>query len=175
MFTLLSLINNLSIPCSSLFYLNNTQSDTSLITVSPLKEYIHTELCVEEKQKNQNKIIQKYSLIYTEWIMRWHNHKQPNGIRVGRLLIDENFWVVLFHTNIKARRHYGTHFVNGGVCEWCTFISKMLTDLRELLQRLVLSYATRRRTLPTAMFPQQLSSWHALQWRPNSNHNCILI
>lgn len=169
MFTLLSLINNLSIPCSSLFYLNNTQSDTSLITVSPWRNtHTHTELCVEEKQKNQNKIIQKYSLIYTEWIMRWYNHKQPNGIRVGRLLIEENFWVVLFNTDIKARRHYGTHFVNGGVCEWCTFISKMLTDLRESL---------RHRTLPTAMFPQQLSSQHALQWRPisNSNHNCILI
>lgn len=167
MFTLLSLINNLSIPCSSVLFEQYTVRhlfDHCL----PLKEHTHTELCVEEKQKNQNKIIQKYSLIYTEWIMRWYNHKQPNGIRVGRLLIEENFWVVLFNTDIKARRHYGTHFVNGGVCEWCTFISKMLTDLRESL---------RHRALPTAMFPQQLSSQHALQWRPisNSNHNCILI
>lgn len=70
----LSLINNLSIPRTSLFYLNNTQTRLWSQSPHPLKEH------------NHNKIIQKSSLISTEWIMRWCNHRQPNGMKVAGLM-----------------------------------------------------------------------------------------
>lgn len=71
-FTLLSLIKNLSVPCLSLFYLNNAQSDNSLISVSP-PEGTQRGNTEEIKQRSQNKIIQKYSEISFD--LDWMNNK----------------------------------------------------------------------------------------------------
>lgn len=94
-FTLLGLINNLSIPCSSLFHLNDTQRDLFDHWLCP--EGTQTQ---RKHKKNQNNIIQKKF-----FDLDWMNNevvpqKKPNGSRVGRLLIDGIFFFLHFLFNV---------------------------------------------------------------------------
>ncbi len=139
-------------------------SQTPLWSVFPPWRNTHTQR--EQNWKNLNKIIPKYSLI-SDWMNNKVEQQHKNGTSIKSLLIDKDSWMVLFNDkmNINTRRHWAFfHFSScrnwlwGGLfhnlslkCrslsepQWCTFISKILTqiktDLREWLWCFALRHA----------------------------------